>query len=187
MKNQFQEEKKRNFATNRKEFPKRRARRDDEMKMYGGLPYVSEVRLQKSRVSSFPFVYLDFLVEFDSHYARVQRALTNIIALRSRQISRRCLETLIASREMRQRDQKIHGFHHRNFQVTFEKLSRRVCTHCIDTRYNFSLRTFQKNCVIRGVNMEILIQENGKRIRTGRGSKNLSLLLSRYTISFISR
>lgn len=107
MKNQFQEEKKRNFATNRKEFPKRRARRDDEMKMYGGLPYVSEVRLQKSRVSSFPFVYLDFLVEFDSHYARVQRALTNIIALRSRQISRRCLETLIASRETRQRDQKI--------------------------------------------------------------------------------
>lgn len=63
--------------------------------------------ITESSVSSFfLFVYIDFLVEFDSHYARVQRAdehnrikvPTNFDAA-SRRLLRRP--------EMRQRDQKI--------------------------------------------------------------------------------
>lgn len=63
--------------------------------------------ITESRVSSFPFVYLHFLVEFDSHYARVRderadehnriKVATNFDA------ASRCL----LRPEMRRRDQKI--------------------------------------------------------------------------------
>lgn len=61
--------------------------------------------ITESRVSSFPFVYLHFLVEFDSHYARVERAdeHNRIKVATNFDAASRCL----LRPEMRRRDQKI--------------------------------------------------------------------------------